>query len=1506
MRIFRNILVWLLVYSMVALPAAARTTASTASPGDQDLQTDVVAMANPRCEAEVEKATAALSRCLSKQPSKETRNSDRRGWILGDESDDSEASPLGECGSKFERRIQAANQKFDRCSAVHPTQIQEHVYHYTQQSEHLAQGLSGETAYYAFDTDSIGISRYGDSFDSPDSEPEPIELVLSGIETSNLLKIKERPSREITETTWDEFLGNWTRNGVEQPIHVIVAGGSYGPEGQKVHCMAEMKFSAPTDSVAGTSATWSGSLLETSETCPDEAHIDMDQTSVIIGPVVIGAADQDVSKRFTRDIKEASGKRATCHLRAQARMAKTGKQGQLDRSKARCEKNFERSVARAARKNRAGDFLSDNRESFDLNIQRLTEAVTQTAQGTRTGEWNYGIGAGLATLADNNTLHLSVLDAPGLTSYRSDSDYSHETLTWNAFLDRWDRHASALAISPPQAVLGGSYEDEEGNTQHCSLSLELLDAPQIGTQKVAWAVNVLDRGATCPTEVSLEDAFLFAHSETADTEQVTGIYSSDSAPTESPFPVEGREGVYTASVTATIPAYCHDCDDCYSHDYSNEKEVAVYVYNFTLEKMELKNQHYARGVSAVDRLSIGDVNPMTRSRFAYNYRNNEQGDCKGNVTSVGYLAASYFEYQVGDTPFAINLNSAQPNPPPNRTFWEEIGSWWSGKPLWEKIVYALLAVFFVASVIATDGVTLDVAEVGADLDIILNEEGGVEILDQLIPEGEAVLNADEFTREQLAMILDDVDLFEGLDAFDQYWNYNGGLIQPLTADDVLLEGGAPSNLGDLADLEVSQIENFEAEDEMANVAAQNRTSALSGFARSILWTRATARTALIGESIILGLDGLFGAGERYISSHQTLGAGFPKVDVRPDQSAHYFQQANVNGEAGSTEVLFADNTQYGVRLDGKYVVAVQSGMSEFRGFTANQYMPAPGPLNVLSISVFPLSAEDGPANQDGLAKTYRMTAAAYIPKSTEDCPKDCGLAIDRDGVVREIHSPSDESPWAVSEVHELDSPLSTYSVTPTDSAPNRIYIGLSDGTFSRLDITTEGDVTETFLGSFDDAAPTLIRPHNPNSTHLYVALSDGTIMANSSPETLPNENWHTLSGWDDSSLVHNMGQIVRGPEDRVCSEPDAEAPASCYWLDWSNGSGCWKPSPSSYPTPSSCADASENCNSGGGCYQWVSDPSGYFGTSHTLTVTTADGTIYEGLSHDAATGDYASFSKLRSGDGGEGLETAIFADNQMFSFFSNQESHGCHCHDLWVGDFCPDTCRSSHFNIESTSLDDLDSGSCRIVKQAIVDTDSKPKVGAYNKRLFIGTEDDGDYDLKRFDPEAPCAGAQESYADRFEVLKSEPVTAMSATPKGLWVGLKNGSILHYDSHSDMKLLASNPSTGDACSSPGAEGTGCYWLSNKTGCWESSNPHFTESEEACQEIDSCSTGGACYSYVESWSDKAVESIVPGPHDLSAIVSVRRPGYAVQKRMLTCQTGHTDCTWHDSQSSASSAQ
>ena len=83
MHIFRNILVWLLVYSMVALPAAARTSTSTASSGNQDLQTNVVAVANPRCEATVELATAALARCLSKQPSKRTRSSERRGWNLG-------------------------------------------------------------------------------------------------------------------------------------------------------------------------------------------------------------------------------------------------------------------------------------------------------------------------------------------------------------------------------------------------------------------------------------------------------------------------------------------------------------------------------------------------------------------------------------------------------------------------------------------------------------------------------------------------------------------------------------------------------------------------------------------------------------------------------------------------------------------------------------------------------------------------------------------------------------------------------------------------------------------------------------------------------------------------------------------------------------------------------------------------------------------------------------------------------------------------------------------------------------------------------------------------------------------------------------------------------------------------------------------------------------------------------------------------------------------------------
>ena len=1496
MRSVRMLLAWFLVYAMVVLPAGARTSAPAAKSsarlqGSFESRSASEAVASPECEAAVEKAAGSLARCLSKHLSREKRSRARSFDGFWGENTTSDESPLGACGRRFDRRIENANQRFDRCTEVSSVQIQEEVYQYTRQAAQLAHGAGSQITYYAFDTGAVEVTRYGTSADS--SESVLGELALSGIETSNLIKISERPERGTTATTWEGFLTDWASHGVAQPIHVIVAGGATTSEGEKAHCMVELTLSDPPNQTGASSATWTGSLLESSETCPNAANIGLDQASVIIGPVVIGEQDEDLPDRFSRKFQKASGKRARCHLRAQARATGSEIDGRLGREKARCERSFKRRVTRAARRSDVGEVFSASEHRLDLNIQKLTAAVTDAAQGTRTGEWNYGVGAGMATISDSNTLYLSLLDAPGLTSYNSDSDRSHEALTWSAFLDRWSRHADALAEDPPTAMLGGNYVDGSGDTHHCSLSLELLGAPQIGTENVAWPVNVLDQVGTCPSEVSLEDAFLFANARTADTHQVARIHSSESASDQSPYPVEGRKGIYTALVTATTPAYCHDCTDCAYHDYSEKKSVQVYVYNFTDKKMVLQSQHYAGGVTPVDDLVIGDVNPKTRSRFAYDYRNNEQGDCKGNVTSTG---GSYFEYELGETPFAINLNAAQPNPPPNKSFWEDVKSWWDDKPLWEKIVYAILAVFFIASVIATDGATAEVVDLGADLDVIMEEDGGVQVLDQLIPEGNAVFNPDYVDEELFAEITED-GYFEGLDALDEHYNFNGGLIRPLTADDVLLESDAPSNLGELANLDVSGIENFDAEDEVANVAAQNRTMSLSGFARAVLWTRARGAAGLIGEGLFLGLTGAVGAHKRYASSHQTTGAGFPKVDVRPDQSAYYFQQANINGEEKTTEVLFADNTQYGVKLDGKYVVSVQSGFSEFRGFTANRYMPAPGPLNVLSVTVFPVSSGDGPANEDGLAKTYRMTAAGYIPKSTDECPRDCGLAIDRDGVVREIRSPSDGTPWEVSEVLALDAPLSAYSVVPTDSAPESIYVGLSDGSLSRLDISANGDVTEAALGSPGDAAPVLIRPHDSSSEYMYLAFSDGTIMSNSSPENLPNGHWHDLSSWDDSNLVRNMGRVVRGPQDNACSEPDPQTPAGCYWLNWSGNSGCWESSPSSHTTQSSCVDANENCNSGGGCYQWVSNPAGYFGTSSELTVTTADGTIYEGVTHEPATGGYASFSKLRSGGGGEGLETAIFADNHMFSFFSNQESHRCGCYNLWVGDFCPDTCRSSHFNMEATSLDDVDAGACSMVKQKIISTDSKPKVGALGEYFFVGTDDDGDYDIQRFDAYAPCDDPQETYADQFEVLKSEPVTTMSSTPKGLWVGLKNGSILHYNSDDGMKLLTSSSTTGNGCSEPGAQGTGCYWLSNTTGCWEASEAHFHTSEEACKNLDQCGAGGACYSYVASWSDFAVESITPGPNDLSAIVSVRRPGFGAKKRMLTCQKGQTDCSWHN---------
>lgn len=208
-----------------------------------------------------------------------------------------------------------------------------------------------------------------------------------------------------------------------------------------------------------------------------------------------------------------------------------------------------------------------------------------------------------------------------------------------------------------------------------------------------------------------------------------------------------------------------------------------------------------------------------------------------------------------------------------------------------------------------------------------------------------------------------------------------------------------------------------------------------------------------------------------------------------------------------------------------------------------------------------------------------------------------------------------------------------------------------------------------------------------------------------------------------------------------------------------------------------------------------------------------------------------------------------------------------------------------------------------MVRQEILSTSSKPKMNAYDKYLFIATEEEGEdaygnsitnYDIKRFDSDAPCDETLvKSYAEEFSSLETSPVTTSISTSGGLWFGLKNGDVFHYDLDDEMKKLGSG--TAIYSCEPGVEGTGCYWQGTGDTCWFTHNASQGDAvtPTTCRD-DFANDPDRISLYIWGFN-MAVQDILPGVNDLSAIVTIKDPRSRQRRRVLTCDDGHVNCRW-----------
>ncbi len=1678
MRLLRTSLVWFLVYSMVALPVGARMSTHSGGRafrphdgGEASAQGETGA--NPRCVADVENAAGSLASCLleeiasdsdsdSDSDSKSNRQH-RRASRSGNDS--GFESPLGRCGDRFERRIERANEKFDRCTEVTPSRIQGDVYQYSQQAAWMARGAGGQISFYALDAEVIEASHYGSVGDSPATESIVGDLVLSGIDTSSVIMVNDRPARGTKTLTWGEFVDDWASRGTASPINALIAGAFERDGGGYGRCVVEMAFDSAPTPAGEDSAGWTGHLVEWGDRCPETTNIRFEYASVIIGPAILGGYGEDLSDRCVAKFQQASGERAQCHLRAEARAARRGSERGLERGKARCERRFDRQLARAKRKYGPDKCSAVSDEISDHSIETFVTAVTDAARGVRTISWTYGVGAGLATLSGGDTLLLAEINATGLTSFSSDPDFGHQEISWKEFRQSWNHGPDSFANDPPNAILGGNYLDDSGQIHHCSMTLELLAPPEIGSEGVAWEATVLAKAAECPEEISLVDAFLFVDSQKTLTDQIASNDSSPGASSDSPYPVEVGKGVYTAEVTAVIPVSCSDPDYGLYRDQTSTKQVRLTLNNHTNEDLLLQSWHFAGGIDPLDGSPFHDVKKQTgKNRFGFQYINNEEGDCEGKNRHSSF-GDSYVEYSIGgSTPFVINLEAAQPQPLPTIGFWEGLKDWFRNVPWWEWVLYAVMAIIIIALIPYTGG---ESAEVGVDLAEALEESvvidevtGETEFFSQALLDtdpmfDDAILNEQAMNEYES---LNESGQYVGPERLVQFLKYNGFdastsvgeevqildyqtevmYISPESAPDMTFDGlnwggnefyvQEPGKFDGFLDTSgIHELESFESEAQELNLEAQNATLSNSGVgvqtSRSV-WPIVTQVGALAVTAVTGNKQWGWWNTKSYIN-------GRPRMDVVTNPSDQWFMRASVNGPQAEVLEGYDDNTQYVIKLDDKYLITVQSGASEFTGFRKNKYLPVPGASNHLTVSVYPISAAGG-LNDDGLARIHRALGALYVPASNATCAAAadggvCGLAIDRSGVVRDIQIAMEEGvPWSYTVVTDLAGPVSAYAVDPDLDSDGRqnIYVAMSDGRIVRLERAGDGTTSWTALGSpqdlggdscagpgaegtgcywlsnesgcwdkqgttteeacndqdecdsgggcyswVTDSAPVAIHLPQYNSKFMYVALADGRIMVNSDPESLPNAEWRQLSVWDDSYQIRGLATTPPEPsEAAACTPRDAsQVSASCYLRvrSWDPTKPCWWQGDPAGPNSSWYGDLTEeqceilNDHSGcapGECNQWFADPLRSFNPQAELLVTTMDGAIIRGVDRSQQTGDYGDFKTHRSGSGGEALDAAVFGGNYLFSSYSSQEEFDYNC---LVGSWFCHTGDTTYFNIDASPIvevppaggctegpgangtgcywlnpegwcweprnqpsteqacnakDSCDTGggcyswateteSCTMVRQEILSTSSKPKMNAYDKYLFIATEEEGEdaygnsitnYDIKRFDSDAPCDETLvKSYAEEFSSLETSPVTTSISTSGGLWFGLKNGDVFHYDLDDEMKKLGSG--TAIYSCEPGVEGTGCYWQGTGDTCWFTHNASQGDAvtPTTCRD-DFANDPDRISLYVWGFN-MAVQDILPGVNDLSAIVTIKDPRSRQRRRVLTCDDGHVNCRW-----------
>ena len=144
-----------------------------------------------------------------------------------------------------------------------------------------------------------------------------------------------------------------------------------------------------------------------------------------------------------------------------------------------------------------------------LPLTLATSCALQSGSGD--ASWLFVVNAAEATLT-GDTLALSEV-SPQVIAFTDRPARKFGSISMADLAKAWAEGSDSFASDPPNAILNGTYTDEDGTKRQCSIEVELMAAPVSGSPS-GWTWKVVERARWdgCPAPgapVVFTDASMF-------------------------------------------------------------------------------------------------------------------------------------------------------------------------------------------------------------------------------------------------------------------------------------------------------------------------------------------------------------------------------------------------------------------------------------------------------------------------------------------------------------------------------------------------------------------------------------------------------------------------------------------------------------------------------------------------------------------------------------------------------------------------------------------------------------------------------------------------------------------------------------------------------------------------------------------------------------------------------------------------------------------------------------